>query len=74
MDGLTGLFVTTDAAVCCGSGVCVMYAPEVFDQDERDGTVIVLVSRPTDALWPAVRTAAERCPTQAIGVAHLGRE
>jgi ferredoxin len=62
------LAVRADVARCCGAGHCVRIAPQVFDQDERDGTVIVLQPHPPASLAPVVREAAAVCPTNAIAV------
>lgn len=44
-----------------------MLAPEVFDQDEDDGLVIVLQVEPGEPAQQArVREAAAVCPTAAI--------
>jgi ferredoxin len=50
----------------------VRIAPQVFDQDERDGTVILLQPHPPDDLAPLVREAAAVCPTSAIAVTGGG--
>lgn len=60
------LEVRADAARCCGAGHCVRVAPEVFDQDARDGTVILRRPRPPRELAPRIREAAAICPTSAI--------
>lgn len=60
--------VRTDGNRCCGAGHCVRIAPRVFDQDERDGTVILLEPYPAHDLAPLVREAAAVCPTSAITV------
>ncbi|NMH98209.1 ferredoxin [Pseudonocardia acidicola] len=52
---------------CCGSGVCVEIAPEVFDLDD-DGFVQVLAEAPAPEHESATRDAATRCPTMAIVV------
>ncbi|HEX8110182.1 MAG TPA: ferredoxin [Kofleriaceae bacterium] len=62
------LEVRTDGNRCCGAGHCVRIAPGVFDQDERDGTVILLERRPAHDLAPLVHEAAAVCPTRAITV------
>lgn len=51
---------------CCGAGQCVLIAPQVFDQDINDGTVILLQDNPPQALQRLVLKAAEACPTRAI--------
>ena len=60
--------VRAEGERCCSSGHCVLIAPQVFDQDERDGTVILLQARPPRTLEPLVREAAAVCPTHAIVV------
>jgi len=60
--------VTTDPAKCCGAGNCVLVAPEVFDQNDDDGTVLLLAAEPSPAQHAAVREAAEMCPAGAISV------
>jgi ferredoxin len=54
--------------LCCGAGMCVLEAPEVFDQDEQDGLVLVQVSEPPEDQRAAVREAAHMCPSGAIAV------
>ncbi|WP_433565200.1 ferredoxin [Nocardia sp. CA-151230] len=53
---------------CCGSGLCVVAAPEVFDQRDEDGTVVLLDPGPAEELLPRVLDAAARCPALAIRV------
>jgi ferredoxin len=60
------LEVRADGARCCGAGHCVRIAPQVFDQNERDGTVILLQPYFPESLEPLVREAAALCPTHAI--------
>lgn len=52
---------------CCGSGQCVIDAPDVFDQDE-EGFVVLLNERPSADRERAVRIAVNDCPTEAIRV------
>ena len=60
--------VSVDEDKCCGAGQCVMIAPEVFDQDEEEGTVLVLDDEPPPALHQAVIAAARLCPNSVIRV------
>jgi len=53
---------------CVGAGQCVMASPEVFDQRQDDGIVILLQQQPPDSLVPSVRKAAKLCPALAIRV------
>jgi ferredoxin len=43
-----------------------MVAPEVFDQREEDGVVILLDSAPSADLHDAVRECVQACPAGAI--------
>ncbi|WDZ88119.1 ferredoxin [Micromonospora cathayae] len=56
-----------DARRCIGSGMCVLTADEVFDQD-ADGRAVVLRPEPPAATRDAVRAAVELCPAAAIGL------
>lgn len=58
--------VTVDQGRCVSAGNCVAHAPEVFDQDEDDGSVILLDEHPSDDLLDGVREAVAVCPAQAI--------
>ena len=58
--------IVVDVERCRGAGLCALTAPEVFDQDEQDGTVIVLDDKPPPELHHAVRVAARLCPNSVI--------
>jgi ferredoxin len=58
--------VEVDPDKCCGAGTCVLVAPDVFDQGEDDGIVILLDAQPSADLHAAVREAASVCPAAAI--------
>ena len=60
--------VIVDEEKCCGSGQCVMIAPDVFDQRDEDGIVTLLESEPGDEHHADVREAASVCPASAIEV------
>jgi ferredoxin len=60
--------VTVDEDRCCGAGQCVMLAPDVFDQREDDGIVVLREAEPGAAAHTAVREAAGVCPAAAITV------
>jgi ferredoxin len=60
--------VLVDQEKCCGAGSCVLLAPEVFDQRDDDGIVVLLDATPAAELHAAVREAANVCPGAAIGV------
>lgn len=60
--------VHVDQRKCVGSGQCARTVPEVFDQRDEDGIVVLRTAQPDDRLAPAVRKAARRCPAQAIRI------
>jgi ferredoxin len=60
--------IEADATKCCGSGMCVLTDPEVFDQSEDDGTVVLLDAEPSAAHHATAREAAALCPAGAITV------
>ena len=62
---MSGVRVTADRDVCIGAGMCVLTAPDVFDQSD-DGLVEVLVEAPGTADAEAVRAAVKLCPSGAL--------
>jgi ferredoxin len=59
--------ITADTTVCIGAGMCALTVPEVFDQSEDEGTVVVLVEGEVPAeREEAVRRAVTLCPSGAI--------
>lgn len=55
-----------DEPRCVASGLCVMAAPDVFDQRDDDGIAIVLAEEPADESLPGVREAVMLCPAAAL--------
>lgn len=64
------MHLTIEPDACVGSGQCALAVPEVFDQDDEDGTVVLLDDSPPRDLHEAVHEAAELCPVQAILTQH----
>jgi ferredoxin len=60
--------ITVDEERCCGAGQCVLIAPEVFDQRDDDGIVVLLDEVPPEERHAAVRESAVVCPAGAIQV------
>ena len=58
--------VVADRDVCIGSGNCVLTAPQVFDQDDEEGLVVLLTAEVDPADDDAVRDAVARCPSGAL--------
>jgi ferredoxin len=59
--------VLADQDKCVASGQCVVAAPDVFDQRDEDGVVVLLDPSPA-AGQDDVRQAAAVCPALAITV------
>jgi ferredoxin len=62
--------VTVDETKCCGAGTCVLLAPDVFDQRDEDGIVVLLDENPPEELHTIVREAVDMCPAGAIGLSE----
>ena len=60
--------VIVDRSRCVGAGQCVRVAPDVFDQDEKEGLVVLVDTNPPDDIAAYVRKAALLCPAQAIRI------
>ncbi|WP_329281668.1 ferredoxin [Streptomyces sp. NBC_01451] len=60
--------VTVEADKCVAAGQCVLLAPEIFDQRDDDGVVVLLDETPTPEQHYAVRESALVCPAAAIHV------
>ena len=60
--------VSVDVPRCVASGQCVLIAPEVFDQRDEDGLVVLLDSSPPPSQHAGVRESALVCPAAAIHV------
>ena len=57
--------IRVDRSLCMGSGQCLWYAPNTFDQD--DNTVAVVIDQHGDP-EEKIQTAVDSCPTQAISI------
>jgi ferredoxin len=60
--------VTVEENICASSGNCVMNAPEVFDQRDEDGVVVLLNAHPSAEQAEGARRAAAACPALAIHI------
>ena len=60
--------VTVDQNICAASGNCVMTAPEVFDQRDDDGVVVLLNANPPAEQAEGARRASALCPALAIHI------
>jgi ferredoxin len=60
--------VAVDTGKCVGAGQCVLLAPDVFDQREDDGVVVLRNETPGPESHGAVRDSAIACPATAIHI------
>ncbi|QYC40623.1 Ferredoxin-2 [Nonomuraea coxensis DSM 45129] len=58
--------IKADTTVCIGAGMCALTAPQLFDQSEDEGTVLVLQREVPPELEDTVRRAVTLCPSGAI--------
>ena len=49
-----------------------MIAPDVFDQDDADGIVVLLKEEPSEDRRAAVTEAVDFCPAQALMIVEKG--
>ncbi|GGU82415.1 ferredoxin [Streptomyces albospinus] len=66
--------VIVDQSKCVAAGQCVLSAPDVFDQREEDGIVVLLAENPPEHLVEDVRQAVVLCPAQAIWLEEQAKE
>jgi ferredoxin len=62
--------VLADKGKCVGAGTCAVVAPDIFDQDDADGIVVVLDEHPGQDRRAAVEEAVDFCPAQALMLAE----
>ena len=60
--------ILIDRDKCVGAGQCVLAAPEIFQQSEDDGLVVVRLPEPPEHLHDSARAAAHLCPALVITV------
>ncbi|MDP9642578.1 ferredoxin [Actinopolyspora lacussalsi] len=65
--------IDVDQSRCVAAGHCVSAAPEVFDQRDEDGVVVLLDEAPAEHEHEGVREAALLCPSAAIAVREAER-
>lgn len=58
------VFIDQDKCVACGQ--CVLTAPDIFDQRDEDGIVVLLTEIPNPEQEEDVRQGAAVCPALAI--------
>lgn len=66
------MLVGVDEKLCTGAGTCALIAPDVFDQADDTGLVILRSPEPPPESWESVREAAVACPRGAILLTENG--
>jgi ferredoxin len=60
--------IKADRDVCVGAGQCVLTDPDVFDQSEEDGIVMLLAEVPGSEHEDRAREAVSLCPSGALSL------
>lgn len=61
--------ISADTGTCIGAGQCLSTEPDLFDQNEDDGRVIVLNAEPEgELLEHKAREAVYLCPSRALSL------
>jgi len=60
--------IDADRERCIGAGMCALTAPDVFDQDDDDGRVVLRTHRPRPDDLNAVQQALMLCPSGALSL------
>ncbi|MFI7446997.1 ferredoxin [Nonomuraea sp. NPDC049714] len=60
--------IKANTQLCIGAGMCALTVPQVFDQSDDEGLVVLLDPAPRADLEEAVRRAVNLCPSGAISV------
>ncbi|MEN3300659.1 ferredoxin [Pseudonocardia sp.] len=62
--------IVADTGRCVGAGQCVLTEPEIFDQDEDEGTVVLRTEQVSGDALEHVRQAVHICPSQALSLSE----
>jgi ferredoxin len=60
--------IAADLELCIGAGVCVLTAPDVFDQNPEDGRVTLRTEYVSGDAAALARVAVDRCPSGALSI------
>ncbi|TRV75433.1 ferredoxin [Streptomyces sp. 130] len=61
--------VIVDKERCVAAGSCVITSPAVFDQNDDDGKVVLLIETPDERLREEVAESVNVCPVGALSIA-----
>jgi ferredoxin len=62
------MLLSVDRDGCTSCGDCALAAPDVFDLDDDDAKVILLLAQPPESVRVAVEQAIRDCPAGVIGM------
>ena len=65
---MTAAHVTADPTICIAAGSCPLTAPDLFDLDPDEGTVLPVDRVVSGRDVEAAQAAADQCPSGAITV------
>ena len=60
--------IIADRERCAGSGQCVLVEPQVFDQSDQDGRVVLNIDQFDPSRENEVRSAVLICPSGALSL------
>jgi ferredoxin len=60
--------IVGDRDVCVGAGMCVLTAPDLFEQDDEDGLVVVKREHLAEAALRVAENAVDQCPSGALSL------
>jgi ferredoxin len=60
--------LTVDRDGCTSCGDCALAAPEVFDLDDDDAKVVLLLTHPPESARVAVEQAIRDCPAGVLAM------
>lgn len=60
--------IEANVDVCVSAGMCALIAPDVFDQDDIDGRVVLLTSATLGEDVGLIREAVSQCPSGALSL------
>ncbi|MEU8181964.1 ferredoxin [Micromonospora sp. NPDC049044] len=58
--------VTIERGRCTGAATCVSMSPDIFDQDQDDGMVLLLIDEVGPDRVEELRDVVAACPTRTI--------
>jgi ferredoxin len=60
--------IVGDRDICTGAGMCALTAPELFEQDDEVGLVVVIREHVEGEALEAARKAVSLCPSGALSL------